>query len=88
MNLDSITSTSPALKWDEIGGYDDVKDLIKLTIELPLKNPEIFKRKGLEPPKGMLFYGPPGCSKTLMARALASESSFNFSSIKGPEIFT
>ena len=59
-----------------------------MTIELPLKKPEIFKKKGLTPPKGLLFYGPPGCSKTLMARALASESFFNFISIKGPEIFS
>jgi len=88
VNLDSITHQTPAVKWDEIGGYDDVKDLIKLTIELPLKRPEVFAKKGLSIPRGVLFYGPPGCSKTLMARALASESFFNFISIKGPEIFS
>ena len=81
-------SSAPSVKWSEIGGYDHVKELIKMTIELPLKKPEIFKKKGLTPPKGLLFYGPPGCSKTLMARALASESFFNFISIKGPEIFS
>ena len=88
INISSIQTQIPPTPWTSIGGYKDIKQLIQLTIELPLKNPDLYKRKGLNVPKGILFYGPPGCSKTLMARALASESYFNFISIKGPEIFS
>lgn len=88
INISQIQTSIPPTPWSSIGGYSDIKELIQLTIELPLKNPELYKKKGLNVPKGILFYGPPGCSKTLMARALASESYFNFISIKGPEIFS
>ncbi|MDI6806071.1 MAG: AAA family ATPase, partial [Candidatus Bathyarchaeia archaeon] len=57
-------------------------------VEWPLKNPEIFKRLGIKPPKGILLYGPPGCGKTLLARAVATESEANFITIKGPEVFS
>jgi SpoVK/Ycf46/Vps4 family AAA+-type ATPase len=73
--------------YSNICGYETTKSLLQTTIQLPLKNPEIFIQRGLKPPKGILFYGPPGCSKTMFARALAHESSMNFISIKGPEIF-
>lgn len=74
--------------WDDIGGLDDVKQHLKEAVEWPLKNPEIFKRLGIKPPKGILLYGPPGCGKTLLARAVATESEANFISIKGPEVFS
>lgn len=64
--------------WDEIGGYEDVKKEIKEYIEFPLKNKEIAKTYGLRPPKGVLLFGPPGCGKTLMMRALAGEAKLNF----------
>ncbi len=74
--------------WDDAGGLDDVKQHLKEAVEWPLKNPEIFKRLGIKPPKGILLYGPPGCGKTLLARAVATESEANFISIKGPEVFS
>jgi transitional endoplasmic reticulum ATPase len=74
--------------WDEVGGLDDVKQHLKEAVEWPLKNPEIFSKLGIKPPKGILLYGPPGCGKTLLARAVATESEANFISIKGPEVFS
>jgi transitional endoplasmic reticulum ATPase len=78
----------PTVHWDDIGGLDDVKQELKEAVEWPLKNPEIFKRLGIKPPKGILLYGPPGCGKTLLARAVATESEANFITIKGPEVFS
>jgi len=74
--------------WDDAGGLDGVKQHLKEAVEWPLKNPEIFTRLGIRPPKGILMYGPPGCGKTLLARAVATESEANFISIKGPEVFS
>ncbi|MCW4047414.1 MAG: CDC48 family AAA ATPase [Candidatus Bathyarchaeota archaeon] len=74
--------------WDDVGGLDDVKQHLKEAVEWPLKNPEMFSRLGIKPPKGILLYGPPGCGKTLLARAVATESEANFISIKGPEVFS
>ncbi len=78
----------PRVSWDDVGGLDDVKKVLKETIELPLKDPEAFKRMGITPPRGILLYGPPGCGKTLLAKAVASESKANFISIKGPEVMS
>jgi transitional endoplasmic reticulum ATPase len=78
----------PAVHWDQIGGLEEVKEELKEAVEWPLKNPELFKRMGIRPPKGILLYGPPGCGKTLLARAVATESEANFVSIKGPEVFS
>lgn len=78
----------PKVRWEDIGGQADVKQKLKEAVEWPLTNPAAFVRMGIEPPKGILLYGPPGCSKTLMAKALASESSRNFIAIKGPELFS
>jgi transitional endoplasmic reticulum ATPase len=78
----------PAVHWSQIGGLEEVKqDLIEV-VEWPLKNPEVFQRMGVRPPKGILLYGPPGCGKTLLARAVATESEANFITIKGPEVFS
>ena len=78
----------PTVRWNNIGDLDEVKQELKEAVEWPLKNPEVFKRMGIEPPKGILLYGPPGCGKTLLARAVATESEANFVTIKGPEVFS
>jgi transitional endoplasmic reticulum ATPase len=78
----------PTVHWDDIGGLDEVKRGLKEAVEWPIKNPEIFKRLGIKPPKGIFLYGPPGCGKTLLARAVATESEANFITIKGPEVFS
>ena len=74
--------------WDDAGGLEDVKQHLKEAVEWPMKTPEMFTRLGIKPPKGILLYGPPGCGKTLLARAVATESEANFISIKGPEVFS
>jgi transitional endoplasmic reticulum ATPase len=78
----------PQVHWDEVGGLKDVKQELMESVEWPLKKPEVFKKMGIKPPRGILLYGPPGCGKTLLARAVATESEANFISIKGPEIFS
>jgi transitional endoplasmic reticulum ATPase len=77
-----------SVHWEDAGGLDDVKQHLKEAVEWPLKTPELFTRLGIRPPKGILMYGPPGCGKTLLARAVATESEANFISIKGPEVFS
>jgi transitional endoplasmic reticulum ATPase len=79
---------SPNVSWDEVGGLDKVKQNLIEAVEWPLKTPEIFTRLGIDPPKGILLHGPPGCGKTLLARAVASESEANFIAVRGPEIFS
>ncbi len=74
--------------WDDAGGLEEVKQHLKEAVEWPIKNPEMFVRLGIRAPKGILMYGPPGCGKTLLARAVATESEANFISIKGPEVFS
>ncbi|MFX0102652.1 MAG: CDC48 family AAA ATPase [Candidatus Hodarchaeota archaeon] len=78
----------PKVHWDMVGGLEQTKEELKEAVEWPLKNPESFKRMGITPPKGILLFGPPGCGKTLLARAVATESEANFISIKGPEILS
>lgn len=75
----------PNVKWEDIGGLDVVKDEILDTIDLPLKHPELFSA-GLKKRSGILFYGPPGTGKTLLAKAIATNFSLNFFSVKGPEL--
>ncbi|KPP74468.1 hypothetical protein Z043_106370 [Scleropages formosus] len=76
------------VRWSDVGGMDDVKLKLKQAVEWPLKHPEAFSRMGIQPPKGVLLYGPPGCSKTMIAKALANESGLNFLAIKGPELLS
>nr|XP_033794515.1 ATPase family protein 2 homolog isoform X2 [Geotrypetes seraphini] len=76
----------PKVSWSDIGGLETVKLKLKQAVEWPLKHPESFLRMGIQPPKGVLLYGPPGCSKTMIAKALANESGLNFLAVKGPEL--
>ena len=78
----------PSVRWREVGGLEQIKNELVQSVEWPLKKPEVFKRMGIKPPRGILLYGPPGCGKTLLARAVATESEANFISVKGPEIFS
>ncbi|KAM0979508.1 hypothetical protein ACFX13_015638 [Malus domestica] len=78
----------PNVSWDAIGGLDNVKRELQETVSIPVEHPEMFEKFGMSPSKGVLFYGPPGCGKTLLAKAIASECQANFISIKGPELLT
>ncbi|CAJ0825861.1 6409_t:CDS:10 [Entrophospora sp. SA101] len=78
----------PKVYWKDVGGQNEIKQKLKESIEWPLKYSEKFKNLGIKPPKGILMYGPPGCSKTLMAKALATEANLNFIAVKGPELFS
>lgn len=75
----------PNVTWDDVGGLANVKDAVMETIQLPLERPELFA-KGMKKRSGILFYGPPGTGKTLLAKAIATEFSLNFFSVKGPEL--
>lgn len=77
----------PKVYWRDIGGQHELKQKLKEMIQLPLEAAATFQRLGVNSPKGVLLYGPPGCSKTLTAKALATESGVNFLAVKGPEIF-
>ncbi|NJE60257.1 CDC48 family AAA ATPase [Thermococcus sp. 21S7] len=78
----------PNVRWDDIGGLEDVKEELREAVEWPLKYPEAFMGLGITPPKGILLYGPPGTGKTLLAKAVANESEANFIAIKGPEVLS
>ena len=78
----------PDVTWEDIGGLEDVKKNLQEMILYPIEHPEKFHKFGMNPSKGVLFYGPPGCGKTLLAKAVANECSANFISIKGPELLT
>ena len=78
----------PNVSWDDIGGLEDTKRSLQEMILYPLEHPDMFLKFGMNPSKGVLFYGPPGCGKTLLAKAIATECSSNFISIKGPELLT
>lgn len=78
----------PNVSWDDIGGLETVKQELQETVQYPVEHPEKFEKFGMAPSKGVLFYGPPGCGKTLLAKAIANECQANFISIKGPELLT
>src|ERR687891_1772503 len=76
----------PEVKWDDIGGLDTVKRELQEAIEWPIRFPEMYKQLGHTVPKGILLYGPSGTGKTMLAKAVATESEANFISVKGPEL--
>ncbi|MCK5045383.1 MAG: CDC48 family AAA ATPase [Candidatus Heimdallarchaeota archaeon] len=78
----------PNIRWTDVGGLDTQVRELKEAIEWPLKFKESFSRMGISPPRGILLFGPPGCGKTLLAKAVATESEVNFISIKGPEVMS
>jgi len=84
--LREVFVETPQVLWSDIGGQNIVKQKLKECVEWPLLHPATFERLGVAPPKGVLLYGPPGCSKTLTAKALATESGINFIAVKGPEV--
>ncbi|MFQ5907284.1 MAG: CDC48 family AAA ATPase [Thermoplasmata archaeon] len=78
----------PRVTWDEVGGLHEVKRQLIEAVEMPIKNPDSFRRMGIRPPRGIMLYGAPGTGKTLLAKAVATESEANFISIKGPEVMS
>ncbi len=78
----------PEVRWDDIGGLENVKQELREMVEWPLKYPKMFEELGIEPPKGILLFGPPGTGKTLLAKAVATESGANFIAVRGPEILS
>ncbi|KAG0701900.1 P-loop containing nucleoside triphosphate hydrolase protein [Suillus ampliporus] len=82
----SLFIETPPVRFDDIGGQAHVIQKLREAVEWPLLHPEAFQRLGVRPPKGLLLYGPPGCSKTVLARACATESGVNFVAVKGPEL--
>ena len=86
--LRSAQVSVPNVTWDDIGGLNDVKKQLIEMVQWPFEHPEVFLKYGQKPSRGVLFFGPPGCGKTLLAKAIASESAANFISVKGPELLT
>jgi len=87
-SLREVNIEIPTTTWEDIGGLEDTKANLREMILYPIEHPDKFLKFGMKPSKGVLFYGPPGCGKTLMAKAVANECSSNFISIKGPELLT
>ena len=79
-------ATVPDVSWDDIGALKDVREELTLSVLEPIRNPEKFQALGIPLPAGLMLYGPPGCGKTLLAKAIANESGANFISVKGPEL--
>lgn len=83
-----FTVEIPMVGWDQVGGLDKEKKLLKQFIEWPLKYTALFARAGAKMPRGILLYGPPGTGKTLLARAVANEANANFIAVKGPQLMS
>lgn len=86
--LREIMIEVPNVTWDDIGGLEEVKMLLREAVEWPLRYPDAFRRVGVEAPKGVLLYGPPGTGKTLLAKAIANESQANFITAKGSDLLS
>jgi AAA family ATPase len=82
----SVFLDTVPVRYSEIGGQADAIQKLRECVEWPLLHPDAFERLGVRAPKGVLLYGPPGCSKTLLVRACATESGVNFVAVKGPEV--
>jgi len=78
----------PDVRWQDVGGFAEIKELLRQAVEWPLKYPHLFAAAGVTPPKGILLSGSPGCGKTMLAKALATESQVNFISVKGPALLS
>jgi transitional endoplasmic reticulum ATPase len=78
----------PDVKWEDVGGLNEIKEALKEAVEWPLKYAGLFRKANTNPPKGIILYGPPGTGKTYLAKAVASESGVNFISVKGPQIMS
>jgi len=78
----------PNVKWDDIGGLEEIKETLSDNVSRAIKRPQDFRKMGIEPPRGVLLYGPPGCGKTMIAKALATESKANMIVVRGPEILS
>jgi len=78
----------PDVNWEDVGGLAGIKQRLVEAVEWPLQHPELFVQAGIKPPKGILLSGPPGCGKTLLAKAIANETHVNFISVKGPELLS
>ncbi|KAG9409383.1 AAA ATPase cdc48 [Aphanomyces cochlioides] len=87
-SLRETTVEVPTTTWKDIGGLEQVKRELRELVQYPVEHPEKFEKYGLAPSRGVLFYGPPGCGKTLLAKAVANECQANFISVKGPELLT
>uniref|UniRef100_A0A915PSI1 vesicle-fusing ATPase n=1 Tax=Setaria digitata TaxID=48799 RepID=A0A915PSI1_9BILA len=86
--LRETTVETPNVTWDDIGGLQNVKRELQELVQYPVEHPDKYLKFGMQPSRGVLFYGPPGCGKTLLAKAIAHECQANFISIKGPELLT
>lgn len=86
--LREVLADIPNVEWEDIGGLEEVKQTLKEIVELPLQNPDSFRRIGIDPPRGVLLYGPPGTGKTMMAKAVANESDANFITAKGSDLLS
>lgn len=83
-----VFSEVPNVNWTDVGGHEEVKNILKETVEWPLKYASLFDYANTRPARGILFHGEPGTGKTLLAKAVATESGVNFISIKGPELLS
>ncbi len=86
--LREVAVEVPNVRWEDVGGLEPIKATLREAIAWPLSQPALFEKIGLQPPRGILLYGPPGNGKTLLVKALASQSNLNFISIKGPELLS
>jgi len=87
-SMNDIKIEVPEVRWSDIGGLRDVQELLTRVISWPIIHQNKYREMGISAPRGVLMYGPPGCCKTMMAKALATESNLNFLSVKGPELLS
>jgi transitional endoplasmic reticulum ATPase len=83
-----VFSEVPSVRWEDVGGLEEVKELLHEAVVWPLRHPDLFRRLGVRPPRGVLLHGPPGTGKTLLAKAVAHESGVNLIAIKGPALLS